>query len=70
MEEYFEDGKNILIYHSVEEAMDKAKYYLSHEKEAEKIRMNGYKLVKDEFNYERRLNAIWKLSGIDDLLKR
>lgn len=50
--------------------MDKAKYYLSHEKEAEKIRMNGYKLVKDEFNYERRLNAIWKLSGIDDLLKR
>ena len=40
------------------------------QKEAEKIRMNGYKLVKDEFNYERRLNAIWKLSGIDDLLKR
>lgn len=70
MEEYFEDGKNIVIYHSAEEAVEKAKYYISHEKEAEKIRRAGYKLVKDEFNYERRLNSIWKLSGIDDLLNR
>lgn len=68
LEEYFEDGKNILIYHSAEEALDKVKYYLSHEGEAERIRQNGYKIVKDQFSYDRQLNKIWELSGVKDLL--
>lgn len=62
--EYFEDEKNILIYSSLEEALDKCKYYLSHDKEAEQIRNNGYKIVKDQFNYACQLDKIWKLSGI------
>ena len=70
LEEYFEDQKNILIYHSMEEALDKAKYYLMHESEAERIRQNGYKLVKDQFSYDRQLNRIWELSGIKDLLNQ
>lgn len=68
LEEYFEDQKNILIYHSLEEALDKAKFYLTHEGEAERIRQNGYKIVKDQFNYDRQLNNIWKLSGVKDLM--
>lgn len=68
LEGYFEDQKNILVYHSMEEALDKAKYYLAHEGEAERIRQNGYKLVKDQFNYDRQLNKIWELSGVTDLL--
>lgn len=68
LEEYFKDGKDILIYHSIEEALDKCKYYLKNEKEAEKIRQNGYKIVKDQFSYEHQLNKIWELSGIKDRL--
>lgn len=68
LEEYFEDGKNILIYHSIEEALDKCKYYLKHEKEAERIRQNGYKIVKEQFSYEHQLNKIWDVSGIKDIL--
>ena len=68
LEEYFEDGKEILIYHSIEEAIDKCNYYLKHENEAEKIRQNAYKIVKDQFSYERQLNKIWELSGVKDRL--
>ena len=68
LEEYFEDGKNILIYHSIEEALDKCKFYLKHENEAERIRQNGYKIVKDQFSYEHQLNKIWELSELKDRL--
>ena len=65
---YFEDGKSILIYNSIEEALDKCKYYLKNEKEAEKIRQNGYKIVKDQFSYEHQLNKIWEISGLKNKL--
>ena len=70
LEEYFEDEKDILIYHSMEEALDKCKFYLKHEKEAERIRQNGYKIVKDQFSYEHQLNKIWELSGLKDRLNK
>ena len=68
LEEYFEDERDLLIYRSAEEALDKVKYYLAHEKEAERIRQNGYKIVKDQFSYGHQLNRIWELSGVKDLL--
>ncbi len=70
LEEYFEDGKDILIYRSVEEALDKCSYYLKHEKEAEKIRQNGYKIVKEQFSFDHQLNKIWELSGIQEKIKK
>ncbi len=68
--EYFEDGRDLLIYSSAEEALDKCRYYLAHEKEAERIRQNGYKIVKDKFSYEHQLNKIWELSGLKDRLPK
>lgn len=62
--QYFEDRKELLLYSSVEEAADKCKYYLRHETEAEKIRQNGYKAVRDQFSYARRLDQIWEISGL------
>ncbi|MCM1092111.1 MAG: DUF3880 domain-containing protein [Butyrivibrio sp.] len=61
---YFEDGRELLIYSSAEEALDKCRYYLKHEKEAEKIRENAYRLVREQFSYEHQLNRIWELSGL------
>lgn len=68
LDEYFKDGRDLLIYHSAEEALDKVQYYLRHEKESEKIRQNGYKIIKDQFSYQHQLNRIWELSGVKDLL--
>lgn len=61
---YFEDGGHLLVYRSIEEAVDKCRYYLAHDKEAEKIRKNAYKIVKDQFGFEKQLNRIWELSGL------
>lgn len=68
IQKHFEDGKELLVYHSMEEAMDKCKFYLTHEKEAEKIRQNGYRLVKEKFSYECLLDQIWEISGLKDTL--
>lgn len=62
--QYFEDGKELLVYSSLEEAADKCRYYLSHEKEAEKIRQNGYRAVRNQFSYENQLNKIWETCGL------
>jgi spore maturation protein CgeB len=68
LQRYFEDGCNILVYSSIDEALDKCRYYLSHEKEADQIRQNGYKLVRDQFSYEHQLNQIWEISDLKSKL--
>jgi spore maturation protein CgeB len=70
LQKYFEDGRDILVYSSMDEALDKCRYYLSHEKEADKIRQNGYKLVRDQFSYEHQLNQIWEISGLKSMLAK
>lgn len=45
IEEFFQDGKHLALYHSEEEMIDKAKYYLSHDAEREKIAQAGYEEV-------------------------
>lgn len=69
MKEYFEDHKNILIYQSIEEALDKCKYYLKNDSKAEKIRQNGYKLVKDKFSFKHQLRQIWEICGMNGEIK-
>jgi spore maturation protein CgeB len=70
IQKYFEDGRDLLVYNSMEEALDKCRYYLAHEKEADRIRQNGYKIVKDQFSYEHQLNQIWEISGLKDRLNK
>ena len=45
IEEVFEDGKHLVLYKSLDEAIDKAKYYLSHDSEREKIAQAGFEEV-------------------------
>ncbi|MCM1188234.1 MAG: glycosyltransferase [bacterium] len=61
---YFQDGRDLLVYSSTEEALEKSRYYLAHEKEAEKIRQNGYRIVRDQFSYQQQLDKIWELTGL------
>jgi putative uncharacterized protein, CGEB-like protein len=56
--EYFEDGKDCIIYGSMEEAFEKAIYYLENDEERQKIALNGYEKVKREFEYKKQITNI------------
>lgn len=62
--EYFEDGKNVAVYHSNEEAVEKADYYLKHEDERNRLARSGYEKVKREFRYEDRFRKIFEIAGV------
>lgn len=50
--ECFEEGVEIVTFHSLEECVDKVSYYLSHEEERRQIAEAGYRKVKEKFSYE------------------
>lgn len=58
LDEFFDIGKDVEVFRSVEELKDKCSYYLTHETERLKIAINGYKKIRDSFTYEHQLNKI------------
>lgn len=55
--EHFVDGRDLVIYESIEDAVMKAEYYLAHEDERKQIAANGRKAV-EKFSYENQLTQI------------
>lgn len=55
LEEYFEIGKDLEVYHNLDELDEKISYYLTHEKQRIRIAINGYKKVREYHNLKRRL---------------
>lgn len=62
----FEDGKELVMYRSLEEMVEKVRYYLEHEDERKTIARAGYEKVLREYNYAEKLRRILeqKPSGI------
>ncbi len=58
---YFEIGKDLECYESVEDCVEKARYYLRHEDIRMEIAQNGYRKVKSMHTYEHRVAAILKV---------
>lgn len=59
--EYFEDGKEVVLYHSREELLDKIQYYLKHEEERIEIARNGQRKVCEQFDYVRSWEKIFNI---------
>lgn len=57
---YFNDGEDMVLYHSLEDAIDKSSYYLCHEDERAAIAFNGYNKVKKYFTYEDKLEEMFR----------
>jgi spore maturation protein CgeB len=57
----FEEDREIVMFRSPEELLDKADYYLSHERERQQIGYNGYRKVKENYSYRAQLNKILKI---------
>jgi len=54
MEKDFENGKHLVWFKSIKEALKLIKYYLNNEKECEEIGANGRKLILEQHTWENR----------------
>lgn len=62
--ENFVDGEEVVMYSSIEEAVDKCDYYLKHETERKKIALAGYQKVQEAFRYEERIKEMLTAAGL------
>ena len=62
--EYFEDGKELALYASPQELLDKAAYYLTHEEERRQIAAAGLRKVRELFSYEVRVKRMLELVNL------
>lgn len=64
--EYFEPGRDFIYYDSVEDLVQKAGYYLSHDEEREAIAKSGYQQVQRLFSYETQLSKMLDFTRLSD----
>lgn len=62
--EHFENEKDIVIYESMEDAVDKVKFYLEHEDIRCSIAENGRKKTLEEHSLQGRMDIIFKAAGL------
>ena len=60
LEDYFEIGKEVAIYTSIDNLLLQIRYYLDNEKEWKEIMINGYKRAIKEYTYFHRLKDAFK----------
>jgi len=58
--EYFEDGKELVLFESEKDLLDKIGYYLEHEELRKEIAYNGWKKIQEQFEYEYVVTQILK----------
>lgn len=58
LEEYFEIGKDLEVYHNLEELEEKIEYYLTHEEQRVRIAINGYQKVRKEHSLKMRMQTV------------
>ncbi len=56
--EMFEDGKDLVVFHSEEDLKEKIKYYLNHPEEREKIAKTGQSKVLKNYTYSNRMKTL------------
>lgn len=61
IEEYFVEGAEVAMFHSLEECMEKIDYYLQHEEKRKQIAEAGRKKVLEEFSYQTGLIKLFEI---------
>ncbi len=57
----FEDGKHLVTYKTLDEMVEKAKYYLEHDEEREKIAKAGHEEFMSKHTYKHRVEKIFEI---------
>lgn len=60
-------GEEIVLYESIEDACEKADYYLKNGDERKSIAKAGYEKVKKDFRYEDRFNKMFEIAGLQHI---
>lgn len=58
--EYFEDGKELVMFYDERDLIDKISYYLEHEEERKQIAINGYRTVVEKFELKNRVGKMFE----------
>ena len=58
LEDYFEIGRDLVVYHDISECEELIGYYLTHERERLQIALNGYKRVQQVGDIKYRLQKV------------
>jgi len=64
LEKFFDVGKEIAVYRTFDELLEKIRYFLSNPEEAEIIRKNGFQRACREHTWEMRFERIFDLFGL------
>lgn len=64
LDNYYELGKEIVVYKNVKDMPERIKYYLDHEDERKEIAEAGYRRTVRDHTYDKRLIEIFKRIGI------
>jgi hypothetical protein len=62
--EFFEPDKEVVVYRNEQELLDKVRYYLAHEDEAEKIRQAGHARALRCHTYQHRFQELFAALGL------
>lgn len=63
LKECFEDGKHLITFRTIEDAIAKAHYYLAHEDEREEIAKAGMEHTLAHHTYQHRVSEMLKIAG-------
>lgn len=66
--EYFKDGEDLILYTSLEDAVEKALYYLDKEDLRREISARGRQTVFTHFSYEKQLSELFSVCGLQSLI--
>ncbi len=61
---HFEPDKHMVLYGSIQEAIEKSAFYLSHDAERKRIKKNAYDIMSREHTYEIRLGEMFDIAGV------
>ena len=62
--EYFCPDTDIVCYNSMEDAVEKARFYLAHEDVRTKIQQNAYAVIQKRFTYPERIASMFRIAGL------
>ena len=65
MEGVFEDGKDLVVFETVDDLRKKIKYYLANEEERLAVASHGYETVRKNHTYERRIREMMNIILLD-----
>jgi len=68
--EIFQDGKDLVVFHGMEDLIKKAGYYLSHPAEREQIARHGMEKVRSLHTYDNRLREMLQKIHINNRNKK